>query len=94
MSGALCGHHGGRETKHWGGGLPTHREKRLSLFWIMGIASGEQMMWNSAGREMCIKTVLKARSPSLADDSPYMTIAKDTGSTGCWADCVVHGECV
>ena len=81
MSGALGGHGGGGETKV--GGLPTHREKRLTLFWIIGIASGEQMMWNSAGREMCIKTVLKARSPSLADDSPYMTIAKETGSTGC-----------
>ena len=75
-------------------GLPTHREKRLTLFWIIGIASGEQMMWNSAGREMCIKTVLKARSPSLADDSPYITIAKETGSTGCWADSAVHDECV
>ena len=69
---------------------PTHREKRSSLLWIIGIASGEQIMWNSAGREMCINTVLRARSPSFADDSPYMTIEKEIGSRGCW---VVHDVC-
>jgi len=72
------------------GGLPTHREKRSSLLWIIGTAFGEQMMWNSAGREMCIKAVLSASSPSLADASPYMTIVKETGSVCCWASCTVH----
>lgn len=76
------------------GVLPTHREKRSSLPWIIGIASGEQTTWNSAGREICIKTVLSASSPSLADDSPNMTIAKETGSRGCWASCAVHAGCV
>jgi hypothetical protein len=51
-------------------------------------------MWNSAGREMCIKVVLSASSPSLADGSPYMTITKETGSVGCWDSCAVHPGCV
>ena len=51
------------------------------------------MIWNSVGREMCIKTVLSASSPSLADDSPYMTIVKETGSVGCGASCAAHAGC-
>ena len=70
--------------------MVTHREKRSSLLWIMGIASGEQTIWSSAGREMCIKTVLSASRPSLADDSPYITIERETGSRGCWVGFVVH----
>lgn len=52
------------------------------------------MMWNSAGREMCIKAVLSASSPSLADASPYMTIVKEMGSICCWDSCAVHSGCV
>jgi len=90
-----------RGNEHCGNGsekvlesLPTHRENRSSLAWSIGIASGEQMMWNSTGRETCIKTVLSASNPSLAEDSPYMTIARETGSRGCWADWAAHGEWV
>ena len=52
------------------------------------------MIWNSAGREMCIRAVFSESSPSLADDSPYITIANEMDSMGCCANCVVHAGCV
>lgn len=60
--------------------VDTRLEKRASLSAMTEMASSEQTMWNSVGRETCMSAVLSGNRPSRAESWPNITRAKTMGA--------------